>query len=204
LTKLLRIDASSRRHSSHSRELSDYFEKLWREKYPDSQVVVRDVAKEQIPHISDETIVGFYTSPDKFTPQLKAVTALSDTLIAELKSADVLLIGAPIYNFSVPSALKAYIDHIVRANYTFAYDGTQFTGLVSNKRAFVCLAYGASGYTGGSLQPFDYLRSYLNLLLNFLGINDITFFSVEGTTTDPLSFESTRQKALAEIKQTLS
>jgi FMN-dependent NADH-azoreductase len=182
---ILRVDASSRTAGSQSRALGDYFEEAWLRQHPGDRFVRRDVAENPIPHIASQTIAGFYTPDDQLTSELRSATALSDRLIDELRTADVLLLTVPIYNFSVPSALKAWIDQIVRIGRTFAYDGKNFTGLVTGKRACVICAYGAAGYVGqGPLEAYDFLRPYLTLLLNFLGIHDIRFFAVEGTTQD--------------------
>jgi FMN-dependent NADH-azoreductase len=147
MTRLLRIDSSSRLEGSHSRELADYFQNTWCKKYPDDQVIDRDIVKNPVPHIADLTIAGFYTPQAQQTEAMKQAIALSDELIEELQSADVLLLSVSMYNFSVPSSLKAWIDQIVRIGRTFDYDGTNFTELVSVKRAYVICAYGASGYT---------------------------------------------------------
>lgn len=185
MTHILRIDSSSRVEGSHSRELADYFQTAWLKKNPDDRVIVRDVVKNPVPHIADLTIAGFYTPPEQQTETMKKAIALSDELIEELQSADVLLLSVPMYNFSVPSALKAWIDQIVRIGQTFAYDGTNFTGLVTVKRAYVICAYGASGYTdGGAFSAFNFLEPYLKGLLSFLGIDEIQFFNLQATTGD--------------------
>lgn len=182
---ILRVDASSRTKASQSRALGDYFESVWLQQKPGDQVVRRDAVENLIPHIASQTITGFYTPAEKFTGELRTATALSDRLIGELRAADVLLITVPIYNFSIPSALKAWIDQIVRIGHTFAYDGKSFTGLVTGKRAYIICAYGAGGYLGsGPLASYDFLKPYLTLILSFLGIQDIRFFAVEGTTLD--------------------
>ena len=104
-------------------------------------------------------------------------------LIAELQDAHTVLIAAPIYNFGVPSALKAWIDHVVRMGHTFSHDGQQFAGLVKRPRAVLALAYGVGGYAD-ALAPMDHLRPYLTQLLTFLGIEHIDAITVEATTAD--------------------
>lgn len=183
MSRLLRIDASSRTAGSYSRALADAFEEAWRERFPQTELIRRDVVTEPIGHISSDTIAGFYMPATDLTGTLREAVALSDRLIAELSSADTLLISTPIYNFSIPSALKAYIDQIVRIGHTFAHDGKTFEGLVKGKRAFVICAYGALGYRDEKLlAAYNFLEPYLRELLGFLGIGDTTFFAVEGTT----------------------
>lgn len=185
MTTILRVDSSSRTTTSQSRALGDYFEKTWHARNPGARVVRRDLVTEPIPQIADQTIVGYYTPTEQLTAELRAATALSDRLIAELQSADILLLTVPMYNFSIPSALKAWIDQIVRIGRTFSYDGKNFSGLVKVKHAYVICAYGAEGYTGGGpFSTFNFLEPYLKSLLGFLGISDIQFFAVQATTTD--------------------
>jgi FMN-dependent NADH-azoreductase len=201
MSRILRINSSSRQAGSHSKELADFFQETWLRQHPNDEFIVRDLAQTPIPHISDITIAGFYTPKEQHTDEIKAATALSDELIAELLSADVLLFSVPIYNFSIPSGLKAYIDQIVRAGYTFGFDPEKgFYGLVNNKRAFITAAYGASGYFDGDLRSLNFLEPYLKALLSFLGVSDVTFFSVEGTSINPSAFEITRKQAVADIE----
>ena len=181
---LLRIDASSRTQDSHSRDLANFFEERWLSSNPERKVIHRDLIKTQIPHISEKTIAGFYT-PDKEQDQkLIEATRLSDELITELMSADTLLIATPMYNFSIPSALKAWIDQIVRIGQTFSFSpDNRFEGLVKNKRAYVLTATGAV-FSNEGMQELDFLTPYLRSLLSFLGFTDIEFITIEGTTTD--------------------
>jgi FMN-dependent NADH-azoreductase len=184
LPTLLRIDASARHEGSHSRQLGDRVEAAWRARHAGGRVLRRDLAAEPLPHISATTIAGYYTPPEQLTPSLRDATALSDRLIAELKSADTLLITSPMYNFSVPSSLKAWVDQVVRIGHTFAYDGSAFQGLVTRPRAVLALAYGGPGYIGGPFAAMDHLQPYLASLLGFLGIAQVDVVSVEGTTAD--------------------
>ncbi|MBV8428595.1 MAG: NAD(P)H-dependent oxidoreductase [Hyphomicrobiales bacterium] len=204
MTTLLRIDSSSRTLGSRSRELGDSFEAEWLASRPTTRVVHRDLAADPVPHIADQTIAGYYAAPEEMTGELRAATALSDNLIAELKSADVLLITVPMYNFSIPSALKAWIDHIVRINHTFSYDGRAFTGLVTGKHAYIACAYGAAGYDGGPLSAYNLLQPYLQLLLNFLGFSDVTFIGVEATTADNNVVRANLDAACRQVKQTIA
>jgi FMN-dependent NADH-azoreductase len=148
-------------------------------------VTHRDLANDPVPQIAQATIAGFYTSPHDMTDELLAATALSDQLITELKSADEVLLTVPMYNFTVPSALKAWIDQIVRINHTFAHDGQSFKGLLTARRATVIGAYGAGGYlNGGPFAVADFCWPYLKFVLGFLGIAAIEHISVEATRGD--------------------
>ncbi len=188
MANILRIDSSARSTDSVSREMADHFIESWLETHPADVVTVRDLVKAPPPHISEMTIAGFYTPVDQHTPELKAAVALSDELIGELENADILVISAPMYNFGIPSSLKAYIDQIVRVGRTFVADKNGLKGLVSGKKVFILTARG-SVYSEGPLAAYDQLVPYLNTILGFLGMTDLTYINTEGTTSDPAVLE---------------
>lgn len=193
---ILRLDASSRHEGSHSRRLGDAAERRLRAAYPDLGIRRRDLITAPVGHISDLTIAGFYTPPQQMTRELKAATALSDELIAELKGAEIVLISAPMYNFGVPSALKAWIDQVMRINETFSFDGTGFAGLLPTKKAVLALAYGAAGYVdGGPFSGMNFFEPYLEALMKFMGIPEVSAFRVEGTTGDAAAIEAAHRQA---------
>lgn len=182
MSTLLRIDASARFEASVSREVAEAFETRWRADHPNGLVIRRDLAKTPVEHIREETIRGFYTPEEQFTAELEAATALSDELIAELTEADTLLVSTPIYNFTVPSSLKAWIDQVTRIGVTFGFDPERgLYGLVEGKRAVVVAALGLP-YQDTPLQQKDHLRTYLTMWLNFLGISEVEVIAVEGTS----------------------
>src|SRR5690242_20223798 len=117
--RVLRIDASARLENSHSRAMADRFQNDWFEARPQDQLIVRDLARDPVPHIEQETIQGFNTPPEQLTPELAKALELSDRLIQEIQSADIVILSTPMYNFSVPSVLKAYFDHVIRIDRTF-------------------------------------------------------------------------------------
>ncbi len=199
MSRLLRIDASARLHDSHSREIADYFQARWLQQHPDDEVVVRNLMHNPVPHIEAATITGFYTPASEHDAALQTATALSDQLIEELMSSDILLISTPMYNFSTPSALKAWVDQIVRIGHTFNFDPEKgFTGLVQGKRAVVVTATGAV-FSNPAMSAFNFLEPYLRTLLGFLGITDSHFVSIEGTTTDEAAMENSKRTAREDI-----
>ena len=181
---LLRLDSSARTDGSHSRQLADQIEAHWRARHPDGRVQRRDLVTEAPPHIDAQTIAGFYTPPEQLSPALREATARSDALIAELKAATTLLIASPMYNFSVPSSLKAWIDQVVRVGHTFTLEGGRPQGLVERPSAVLALTYGLPGY-GDQLATLDHLLPYLQSVLGFIGITDVQVVSTEGTAADP-------------------
>lgn len=186
MSTLLRIDSSSRTAHSHSRHLGDHYEALWLTSAADRRVLRRDLAATPASHIGNDTISGFYTAAEAMTPALKAATQESDTLIAELQQADELLITVPIYNFTVPSVLKAWIDQVSRSGHTFAFDGKGFVGLAKARRATVIAAYGLGGYLGENapLAAGDFVKPYLRHVLQFLGIAEVRFCGAESLALD--------------------
>lgn len=203
-TSILRIDASSRTSGSFSRDIGGDVERSLLAKHPGATIIRRDLARQHIEHIRPETIVGYYTPSEAMTDELRAATLTSDEIIAEAKRADILLITTPMYNFSIPSALKAWIDQLVRIGRTFNYDGSSFTGLLPGKQAYVVIAYGAGGYSdGGPLAGADFAKPYLSFLLGFLGIQDVTFVPVEATTADPATVSREIEKAKQKVRTSL-
>ena len=195
---LLRIDTSSRRDGSQSRVLANAFETAWSKRFPGARVMRRDLAANPITHIHETTIAGFYTPTEKLDDTLKSAVALSDKLIEEVNDADTILIATPMYNFTVPSALKSWIDQIVRINRTFSYDGTNFAGLVKARRVVVVAAFGAGGY-GDALAVADFVTPYLKFLFGFLGVSDVTVIPTEATTADAATAASNVDRAKADI-----
>lgn len=177
MTTLLRIDSSSRSQGSWSRRLGDELEA----RLAPSRTIVRDLVQLPIPHISEATVSAFFADPTVTLPD-QAALSLSDALLDEIAAADDILITVPMYNFGVPSGLKAWVDQIVRVGKTFSFDGTSFGGLVHGKRAFVVIAYGAAGYQD-QMQAADFVAPYLKFVLNFIGISDVTIIPVEGINT---------------------
>jgi FMN-dependent NADH-azoreductase len=189
---LLRIDSSMRHTGSFSRTLGDYLAARWSDRNPGARVIVRDLQATPIPHLTQPVADAF------FNPALDTQRrALSDELIREVKACDELLITCPMYNLQIPSALKAYIDHIVRVNETFQYVANGHRGLLPDKKTFIITSMG--GRKANPEGPEDY-EQYLRRILGFIGIQAITTFCVEGTA-DQQYAESSAQAAREGIDQ---
>ncbi|MGX1928178.1 FMN-dependent NADH-azoreductase [Flagellimonas sp. 2504JD4-2] len=178
---LLRIDCSSRTAGSHSRALADYFEKRWKQANPQGRIVFRDLAKEGLPHIQNNTIEGFYTPKERITSALSEALALSDELIAELKTGDEILISSPLYNLNVPSNLKAYFDQVVRIGHTFGINENGYYGLLKNKLCYLITVKGGV-YQGTPMEKYDFQEPYLQAILSHMGIKTRKLFSLEGSS----------------------
>ncbi|MFC4699010.1 FMN-dependent NADH-azoreductase [Glaciecola siphonariae] len=204
MSYILRIDASPRHDDSHSRQLADVIIQNLRLKHTSIDVKQRDIYLNPIEHISNDTINGFFSSPEQLTKDLLEATRLSDELIAELKGAQIIIISSPLYNFSIPSGLKAWIDQIVRINQTFSYDETGFSGSVDVPEAYLALSYGAEGYApGGALASMNFLEPYLVSLLGFLGIKQTHTFRIEGTSGDAVTLSNNKQIITKLIKENI-
>ncbi len=178
---LLRIDCSSRLTGSHSRALADYFEENWKAVNTNGSVVYRDLTKNQLPHIQNSTIEGFYMPIEHLSPAHKEALTLSDELIAELIQADEILISSPLYNLNIPSNLKAYLDQTVRVGHTFSINENGYYGLLKDKTAYIITVKGGI-YKGTFMEQYDFQVPYLKAILNHIGIEDQEFFSLEGTS----------------------
>jgi FMN-dependent NADH-azoreductase len=195
--RLLRLDASSRAEGSHSRRLADGIEAHWRRSRPDGTVVRRDLGAAPPPAIAAATIQGFYTPADQLTPALQTATALSDTLIDELRAADVLLVATPMYNFGPPAALKAWVDQVVRAGHTFGWGAEGLHGMLRTPLAVLALASGVPGSLGG---PNDFLGPYLEAVLRFVGVQRIATVRLDGTSGAAEQVDAALEGALREAR----
>lgn len=185
--RVLKLDASGRYAASVSRRLTARIVERLGDAGTPVEVVERDLAS-GLPHVDEAVIVAYNTMDDARTPEQRDWLRLSDELVTELKAADVVLIGTPIYNFTVPAALKAWIDLVCRARETFRYGETGPVGLLEGKRAIVAVTSG--GTPVGS--AIDYATPYLRHVLGFIGIRDVEFVAA-----DRLNFEDEGKIAIA-------
>jgi FMN-dependent NADH-azoreductase len=190
---LLQINASIFSSGGQSSRLADRFVAAWRSANPGGKVVVRDLARDPVPHIDAERFGAFIADAGARTSAQRAVVAHSDALIDEVRRADVVVIGLPMYNFGVPSTLKAYFDHIARAGVTFRYTEKGPVGLLTGKKVYVFAARGGL-YSG---TPRDTQTPYVRDFLAFLGMNDIEFIYAEGLAIS----EAAKQQALAKARE---
>ncbi len=173
---LLQINASMFSGGGESTRLADAFVTAWKAQHPDATVIVRDLGRDPVPHLTAERVAAFMAKPDARDAEQRAVVAYSDALIDELRRADVVVIGLPMYNFGVPSPLKAYFDHVARAGVTFRYTENGPVGLLTGKRAQVFATRG--GLYAGT--PLDTQSAYVRDFLRFVGIADVDFVYAEG------------------------
>lgn len=181
MTTILQINSAARSQGANSTLLVNELTAKLQQSNPGAQVVARNLQAEPLPHLDDSILGAFFTPADQHTPEHAAIAARSAALIAELQAADIIVIGAPMYNFGVSSQLKTYFDFIARAGITFRYTENGPEGLVKGKKVFVVSARGGK-YLG---TPNDSQTPYLKSFLGFLGMTDVTFIYAEGLAMGP-------------------
>jgi FMN-dependent NADH-azoreductase len=179
MSKLLFITSSIFGENSKSRTLGREFVEVWTRRDPGTQVIERDLVADAVPHVTGAVVGAAMTPAEQRSLEQAEVAALADRLIEELEAADIIVIGAPMYNFSVPSALKAWIDHVVRAGRTFRYGANGPEGLLRGKKVFVVTARGGV-YSQGPGKSMDFHEPYLRGVLGFIGLTDVSFIYAEG------------------------
>ena len=172
MRRLLVVEASPRGDRSISRNLTRRFVAKWRSAHPNGEIVQRDLMQTDLPFVTAPWLQAYFTPPEQHSAEMKAALRMSDELVAELIATDHLVIATPVYNYNVPAALKAWVDHIVRKGLTLGIDGK---GLVTGKKATVLLASGGVYTEGSPIRDRDIATQYLRLILNVIGIEDVTF-----------------------------
>lgn len=182
--KLLLVTSSISGTASNSRALAMNIVTALREAHPDIRVVERDVAADPLPHLTAEVFKANMTPPPDRSAAETALAAPADALIEELEAADAIVIAAPMVNFSIPSTLKAWIDHVARAGRTFGYTEDGPKGFLGGRKVFVAGSRGGV-YSEGPAQAMDFHETYLRGVLGFLGLTDVTFIHAEGQAKGP-------------------
>ena len=179
--RILQIKSSVFNGSGQSSRLAEEFVALLREQHPEAKLIQRDLVADPVPHLDGARAGAFFAKPEERTPEQREVIAYSDALIDELRRADVLVLGLPMYNFGVPSQLKAWFDHLARAGETFKYTEKGPVGLLTGKKAYVFAARG--GLYGDEHSQTQFVRQFLG----FIGITDVEFVYAEGLAISPES-----------------
>jgi FMN-dependent NADH-azoreductase len=197
--KLLHIDSSILGDNSASREVSAAIVARLRQDAPSTSVVYRDVAADPVPHLSGGYLAAASGAPgsDSFQDEIAASTAMMDEFLA----ADTVVIGAPMYNFTISTQLKAWLDRILVREKTFRYTETGPKGLVGGKRIIIALARGNNYAPGAAAAPMDFQEPYLRAVFSFIGIDDVEFVRAEGVNLSPdhraAALKDAREAALA-------
>jgi len=196
--KILVVESSPRKKDSYSRKLAHELVEKLKNKNGDT-VQIRDLSESPLPHLTEENIAAFFTPAENRDAKAQQSVKLSDEIVDELLGADTIVISAPMWNFNIPSVLKAWIDHIVRAGRTFSFTATGLNSLVKNKKVYLILASG-SVFSEGPFKAMDFQEPYLRGVLGFIGMTDVEVIKVEGIN-DPKVAEQVLQKARHKIEQ---
>jgi len=196
MNNVLFVTSSPRGQQSYSQQVARGIVDDLKIAHPEAKVVVRNVARYPLPHIGEAFVNGLAHAPEQRSAAESEALAVSDGLIGELMAADVLVLAVPMHNFGLPSSLKAWIDHVVRAGLTFRYGAGGPEGLVRNKRAIVVVSRGGV-YSDGPMKQYDFQEGYLKSVLGFIGITDVEVVRVEGVAMG----EQAVRRAMASAKE---
>jgi FMN-dependent NADH-azoreductase len=197
MTNVLIIDSAATGDASVSRRLTGELEAILRGRGP-VRIVHRDVGTHPVPHLTAETTPAI-RGAEAVTDSARDAIALSDELIAELKAADIVVIGAPMYNFGMPSTLKAWFDHVLRAGITFRYSEAGPEGLLKGKKAIVVESR-AGLYSTGPSAVMDSQEPHLRTLLAFMGLDDMTFVRAEKLAFGPDAAAASIAEAVEQLR----
>lgn len=195
--KILNILSSINGADSNSNRLVQAVNEQLTKLHPHSSIAVRDLAKNPLPHLDSSHFKAFGLAADARTKEDDAAVFHSDSAIAEIQSADIVVIGVPFYNFSIPGTLKSWIDHIVRAGVTFQYGAGGPKGLLTGKKVYLAIASGGI-YSDEAMKAYDFAEPYLRFILGFIGLTDVTAFRIEGTKI-PDMLDTAFEKASEEL-----
>ena len=200
MQQILIVQTSPRGDASVSRHMTRAFLADWRAAHPDGKVVHRDLAATDLPFVTAPWIRASFTPADQQSPETRGALELSDRLVDELLAADHIAIATPVYNYNVPAALKAWVDHIVRKGRTLGFDGA---GLVRGKRATVLMASGGVYAEGSPIRDRDIATQYLRLVLGVIGITDVTVVAGGGAKAVDLR-EQTMEGFIAQLRPAIA
>ncbi|MGB3516272.1 MAG: FMN-dependent NADH-azoreductase [Elainellaceae cyanobacterium] len=201
MSTLLHIDSSPRGEQSVSRRFTRRFVTLWKIKHPGDRVIYRDLGRHPVPHVNEEWISSAFTPPDARLIDQQQVLSLSDMLIDELITSERYVFGVPMYNLSVPSTFKAYIDQVVRINRTFKYVDGEYQGLLQDKKTLVVTTQGDRS-SKTTVHPLpDFQEPYIRSILGLIGITDITFVNLDNLEGDREARAQSISSAKVQVKQ---
>jgi FMN-dependent NADH-azoreductase len=197
---ILFVLSSPRGWKSYSHQFASHIVDDLKARHPSAKVVVRDVAREPLPHVDEAFVTGRVLPSEKRSPAEAKALALSDALVDELAAADVVVLAVPMYNFGLPSSLKAWIDHIMRPGRAFSYSEKGPEGLFKGKKAVVVVARGGV-YSEGAAQQLDFQESYLRAVLGLIGITNVHVVRVEGVAMGEEALKNAMASAKAQSEE---
>ena len=179
MANLLFVTSSLSGAASQSRAIAAEVVAAWRANHPGATVTERDLAADPVPHLGAATLGALATPAGERSEAQAANAGLADTLITEVEAADAIVLAAPMYNFTIPSTLKAWFDHVARAGRTFRYTPAGPVGQLAGRPVIVVMTRGGL-YSEGAAKAMDFQEPYLRAMLSFLGLTDVSFVHAEG------------------------
>ena len=206
MNKVLIINASVRNEKSHSRKLTQLFAENWKKKNPNDNFTHREVGLEEIPPINEKWIASAFIRPNERTKKNQSGVEFSNELVKEFKEHNIYVLGTPMYNWSIPSGLKSYIDQLMRINETWKFrsgepDG-DYVGLLENKKMFILSSRGDTGYGENEKNGhMNFQTTYLKFIFGIMGIKDISIISLDNEEFGGDIFENSKKKIYQKIEQ---
>ncbi|TMU57125.1 FMN-dependent NADH-azoreductase [Flagellimonas algicola] len=206
MNKVLIINASVRNEKSHSRKLTQLFEDNWKKKNPNDKFTHREVGLEEIPPINEKWIASAFIKPSERTKENQSGVEFSNELVKEFKEHNIYVLGTPMYNWSIPSGLKSYIDQLMRINETWKFrsgepDG-DYVGILENKKMFILSSRGDTGYRENEKnEHMNFQTTYLKFVFGIMGIKDISIISLDNEEFGGEIFENSKKEIYQRIEQ---
>ena len=206
MNKVLIINASVRNEKSHSRKLTQLFVENWKKKNPNDNFTHREVGLEEIPPINEKWIASAFIKPSERTKENQSGVEFSNELVKEFKEHNIYVLGTPMYNWSIPSGLKSYIDQLMRINETWKFrsgepDG-DYVGILENKKMFILSSRGDTGYGESEKnEHMNFQTTYLKFVFGIMGIKDISTISLDNEEFGGEIFENSKKKIYQRIEQ---
>jgi FMN-dependent NADH-azoreductase len=197
MKRILHLISSLQGNTSYSTKLSKAIVEKVMDKYPGSTVEEVNLVEQEIPHLNPTVLQSMFTPEEQLSPQAKEALRYSDDAVKQLMAADIIVIGAPLYNYTIHTSLKSWIDHITRAGITFGYGEQGPVGMVTGKKVYVGMSSGGV-YSEGPGMQHDFVAPYLKAFLGFLGMTDLTVFRAEGLKVPGLK-ETALEKGIGSI-----
>lgn len=205
MKNVLVINSSARTLNSQSRNLTEVFVNHWKSSNSNTYITFRELGTANVPHINENWIAAAFKPETVRSEEEKEALKTSDVYIAELREADIIVLGTPMYNWSVPSALKAYIDQIVRVNETWKLNPgnmeNPYIGLLENKTLILLLSRGSQGYEKGEFNAhMNFQTDYLKTVFKVMGVHNIHMIAIDGATLNPETLQQTVENSQQKVK----
>ena len=201
MASILHVDSSPRGDRSKSRKLAKKFIVAWQDLHPDDAIAYRDLRQTPVPHVTEDWIAACFTPPEALTSEMAELLKFSDELVDEFLAADRCVFSVPMYNFSIPSNFKAYIDQVVRVGRTFMEENDQVKGLANGKKVLFITSRGVEFEAGSPYEGWDSQEPALRYAFQYMGVTDIQFIHANGLDMGDEARKRGLDKAQSKIQE---